>query len=175
MKRALVGKTPLFEHDRELIGLLLLCAICAVIGNVYTLNVIVIYINNICVRCRKRCTPCYYKYIHQCVIDQNSEDAATRRALIMFIGRNRNDAILEMEAADKKRRLDYNLNRPLCIYKCNTQRLWYFFTPAPEVISGFENELNSAHMRKVSIKRVCHHLFPIGPWMSCFWFISKRS
>jgi hypothetical protein len=80
---------------------------------------------------------------------------------------------LEMEAADKKRRLDYNLNRqyrPLCIFINATHRTpLIFFTPAPEVISGFESELTALSvMREVLIKRVCHHLFPIGPWMRCF-------
>jgi hypothetical protein len=91
----------------------------------------------------------------------------------MFIGKKQEMTPLEMEAADIKRRLDYNLNRHIgpCVYNTNaTHRTpLIFFTPAPEVISSFESELtNACVMRKVLIKRVCHHLFPIGPWMSCF-------
>jgi hypothetical protein len=56
MKRPLVGKTPLFEHDQELIGLLLetLDAICAVIGNANSPMLFII------------------KYIYQCVCDAES-------------------------------------------------------------------------------------------------------
>jgi hypothetical protein len=69
-------------------------AICAVIGNANSpmLFIIINIYQCVCDAESGARLNCYY-IIHQCVIDQNGEDAATRRALIMFIGRNRNDAI----------------------------------------------------------------------------------